>query len=295
MKTLAGLLLLCVAAGAEELPLLGLAHVAVRVSDIEKTRAFYGNVLGFEEAFSFHSLRQDRLEMTFFKVNDRQFIEVFPGISRQDEVMPLLVHIGFIAADVDKAWQVCERLGLGPAPVKLGPRDRDRHFVIRNPPGQKLTFLEFMQYQPGSVYGENEGKALGARRISTRLEHAGIVTTDLAAAMDFYAQMGFRETWRRTADDGTPQLIHLRLPGPSGDYIELSVRKPGAALTRAQAGSAGHFSLEVPDIQTSYREVLRRGQKPAEPRFGRDERWQFNMFDPDGTRVECMQPRAKKE
>ena len=28
------------------------------------------------------------------------------------------------------------------------------------------------------------------------------------------------------------------------------------------------------------------------PRFGLDQRWQFNLFDPDGTRAECMQPKA---
>jgi catechol 2,3-dioxygenase-like lactoylglutathione lyase family enzyme len=131
------------------------------------------------------------------------------------------------------------------------PRDRDRHFVILNPPGQKLAFLEFMQYQPGSVYRENEGKSLGARRISTHLEHAGIVTTDLPAARAFYEKMGFKETWSRNTDDGKPLLIHYRMPGPSGDYVELSVRPPDAKLTRAQAGSAGHFSLEVPEIQAA--------------------------------------------
>jgi catechol 2,3-dioxygenase-like lactoylglutathione lyase family enzyme len=283
------------AAFAEELPLLGISHVAVRVSDIEKSRAFYKGVLGFEEAFDFQAPEDGSLAMAFFKVNDRQFIEVFPGIRPSEEGRPLLVHIGFIAADVEKAREMCERLGLKPAPVKLGPRDHDRHFVIWNPPGQKLTFLEFMQYQPGSVYRENEGKSLGAARLSTHLEHAGIITTDLPAAQAFYEKMGFRETWVRKRDDGSPLLVHLRMPGPSGDYVELSVRPPDAKLTRAQAGMAGHFSLEVPDIKPAYKEALARGQKPAEPRFGLDERWQFNMFDPDGTRAECMQPRAKKD
>jgi len=50
----------------------------------------------------------------------------------------------------------------------------------------------------------------------------------------------------------------------------------------------------VPDIQVSLKEAMNRGQKPGDLKFGRDERWQFNMFDPDLTRVECMQPKAKK-
>ncbi len=294
MKALIGLFLICAAAFAEDLPLLGIAHVAVRVSDIERSRAFYNGVLGFDEAFDFKAPNNGGLAIAAFKVNDRQFIEVFPGIRQSDEDRPLLVHIGFIAADVDKVREMCEKLGLKPSPVNVGPRDRDRHFVILNPPGQKLAFVEFMQYQPGSVFRENEGKSLSARRLSTHLEHAGIVTTDLPAAKAFYEKMGFKETWHRNREDGTPLLVHLRMPGLSGDYVELSVRPPDAKLTRAQAGSAGHFSLEVPDIKAAYEEALNRGQKPKEPRFGGDERWQFNLFDPDGTRAECMQPKAKR-
>jgi lactoylglutathione lyase len=278
---------------AEELPLLGISHVAVRVSDIEKTRAFYKNVLGLEEAFDFTAPGDGSLAAAYFKVNDRQFIEVFPGIRPSDLDKPFLVHIAFIAADIEKGWKTCEQLGLNPDPVELGARDHDRHFVIRNPPGQKLAFLEFMQYQAGSVYRENEGKALGPRRISTHLEHAGMVTTDLSAAKTFYEKLGFHEAWRRNGDDGRPVLVHMRLPGPSGDYVEFSIRPPEAKLSRQQMDSMGHFSLEVPDIKAAYQEALDRGQKPAEPRFGRDERWQFNMFDPDLSRVECMQPRAK--
>jgi catechol 2,3-dioxygenase-like lactoylglutathione lyase family enzyme len=294
MKKPICVLLFCImSAAAEDLPLLGLSHVAIRVSDMEKSRAFYQGTLGFEEAFDFKA-PDGGLATAYFKVNDRQFIEVLPGIRAADEGKPYLVHIGFITADVDKAYKICEQLGLKPAEVKRGERDRDRHFVIPNPPGQKLAALEFMQYQEGSVYRENERKALGPRRISTHLEHAGIVTTDLPVARAFYEKLGFHETWSRNGDDGQVLLVHLRMPGPSGDYVELSVRSPEAKMARAQLGSAGHLSLEVPDIKLALQEAVRRGQKPAEPRFGRDDRWQFNMFDPDGTRVECMQPKAKK-
>jgi hypothetical protein len=41
--------------------------------------------------------------------------------------------------------------------------------------------------------------------------------------------------------------------------------------------------------------LLARGQTKDRkvPRIGLDLRWQFNLFDPDGTRVELMQPRDK--
>lgn len=291
---LLALLTLSLAGFAEDLPLAGLSHVAIRVSDIEKARAFYGGALGFDEAFDFKD-DQGGLAMAFFKINDNQFIEVFPGIREEDKI--LLVHIGIRTSDIDKLHKMCEERGLKPGPIGVGPRDHDRHFVIRDLPGQRLTFLEFMEYRPESIYKQYVGKALSTRRISTHLEHAGIITTDLDAARSFYVdKMGFTETWNRKRDDGSIMLMHLRMPGPSRDYVELSVRANAAELTRQQAGTPAHFSLEVPDIKVAFQTSLERGliKDRKDPRFGLDERWQFNMFDPDGTRVECMQPKAAK-
>jgi hypothetical protein len=100
------------------------------------------------------------------------------------------------------------------------------------------------------------------------------------------------EMWSRNQPDGTPVLNLLRLPGTSGDYVELS-NKP-KPISPVAAGTAAHISLEVPEIRAAQKEVLARVPDAAlkEPRFGLDQRWQFNLFDPDGTRVELMQPRA---
>ena len=86
------------------------------------------------------------------------------------------------------------------------------------------------------------------------------------------------------------------MPGPSGDYIEI-VNRAGAEVTRAIGGEAGHFSFEVPDAHATHEEGLRRAPQARRqaPRFGMDERWQCNLFDQDGTRVEFMQPRDKSK
>jgi catechol 2,3-dioxygenase-like lactoylglutathione lyase family enzyme len=187
--------------------------------------------------------------------------------------------------------------GLKPGRINQGPRDHNLSFSIRDLPGQNLTFLEFVQYMPESLHTKALGQHLGPRRISAHLEHAGIITNDVDAAYKFYTeQLGFRETWRRpNPDTGKVALIHLRMPGPSGDYIELSNLSGVLNLARKRAGTAAHCSLEVPDIKKAYRETLDRGETKdrQEPRFGLDQRWQFNLFDPDGTRVEFMQPRAQ--
>lgn len=279
------------ALGADELPLVGLAHVEIRVSDVERSRKFYHDVLGYDEAFDVNDPASGNLTMAFFKVNDRQFIALVPGL-KADVVRPM-TRIVMRTDNVERLHALLTARGVAPGPITKSPRDGSRTCSVDSLPAQNLDALEFVEYVPGSLQTQAEGKAQSARRVSRRLEHAGIITTDFAVARKFYVEtLGFRETWIRNQPDGTPMLNHLRLPGPSGDYVELSYKpKP---LNRTQAGTAAHISLEVPEIQAARTLMIERapGAKPKEPRFGLDQRWQFNLFDPDGTRVELMQPRA---
>lgn len=275
---------------AEELPLLGLAHVGIRVSDLEKSRGFYHDVLGCEEAFATRKA-DGSVMVAFLKINDRQFVELFPGLPA-DQVVPM-THIAIETDDIEKLHHLLEERGVKVGKINKGPRDGNLSCTIRDLPGQELKFLEFVQYLPDSLHRKAVGKALGPQRISTHLEHADIIATNYEAARRFYIEkLGFRETWSRRQENGQPFLVHLRLPGGSGDYVELS-NKP-KPLARPAAGMAAHFSLTVPDIKAAYQLTLERGMTKdrKEPRFGQDERWQFNLFDPDGTRAECMQPKA---
>ena len=139
-----------------------------------------------------------------------------------------------------------------------------------------------------------KGQHLGAHRLSTHLEHAGIIATDFDTAYNFYVKtLGFHETWRRLTADGKRVLIdHIQMPGWSGDFIELSNqtgrREP---LTRKPAGSAAHCAFTVSDINAVVSTVhpLEPGLQTTPPRYGLDNRWNFNLFDPDGTRVEFLQ------
>ena len=56
-----------------------------------------------------------------------------------------------------------------------------------------------------------------------------------------------------------------------------------------------HVALVVPDIQAALELVRsRRGgtdrQTVRAPQVGRNKRWQLNLFDPDGSRAELMEP-----
>jgi lactoylglutathione lyase len=70
---------------------------------------------------------------------------------------------------------------------------------------------------------------------------------------------------------------------------------PAGPPDRRQLGSAHHVALLVPDIQQAL-ETVRARTRPDDPnhrstpQIGRNNRWQLNVFDPDGTRIEFMEP-----
>ncbi len=65
-------------------------------------------------------------------------------------------------------------------------------------------------------------------------------------------------------------------------------------VDRQQLGSLHHIALMVPDMQQAlerlHENAAGTNYRIAAPRVGRNKRWQLNLFDPDGTRIELMEP-----
>src|SRR3954462_9684723 len=57
--------------------IVGLSHIALYTHDLEKSRAFYKDFLGFAEPYSLTN-SDGTLHLTWIKINDRQTIELFP-------------------------------------------------------------------------------------------------------------------------------------------------------------------------------------------------------------------------
>jgi lactoylglutathione lyase len=230
----------------------GIAHVSLQTSDLAKARAFYGGVLGFAEQ------RPVRPNRAVFVVNARQRLIVEDGLpADRDE---RLLNVGFDA----------ER-----------PSDD-----ARDPDGHTVQFV--------SMAGAADAADAPDRRISRRILHAGLTIKDPAAADKFYRDVwGFSEIWRGGRPAGTISWINMRVPDGT-DYIEYMLY-PSAPPTRQQLGSAHHVALLVTDIQQAL-ETVRARTPPgdrnhrATPNIGVNNRWQLNVFDPDGTRVEFMEP-----
>src|ERR1700731_3694589 len=63
--------------------ILGVAHIGLRTDNLDAARKFYGGLLGYQEPFGLDKPAGEgpALLLTYFKVNDHQYIEVFPELT----------------------------------------------------------------------------------------------------------------------------------------------------------------------------------------------------------------------
>jgi len=267
--------------------IVGVAHIGLRTDNLDAARKFYTGVLGFQEPFSLDKEPAEGtgLLLTYFKVNDHQYIEMFPALT--DPKMDRLSHISFETSDAEQLRAYLASRGVK-VPEKLEPmRDGNRGFDVSDPDGHDVEFVEL---RPGSMHSREFGKFLPEGRISQRIIHVGVVVKDRAAADHFYKDiLGFQETWHGGMKDTETDWVDMRVPEGT-DWLEymLNVHDPDPQ----ELGVMHHFALGVPNVKTGYETALKRGYKASEkPQIGRDGKWQFNLYDPNFTRVELMEPK----
>jgi catechol 2,3-dioxygenase-like lactoylglutathione lyase family enzyme len=288
MKLLLGLLLtsLVFAQEVKRPRILGMAHIALYVSDIEKSRAFYKDFLGYGEPFLLNK-PDGSLSLTFIKINERQYVELFPGLE------PGADRLNHISIETDDAEGMRAYLALKgvKVPDKVGKgRIGNSNFNVKDPDGHTV---EIVQYEPAGWSIRDNGKAVGPNRISKRMMHLGIIVGAVEPAMKFYRDiLGFQEAWRGSSKGTQLSWINLKVPDGE-DYIEFMLYDELPAPDKR--GSQHHICLEVPNMAESLAVLEKnpyRAQytRPMEIRTGTNHKRQLNLFDPDGTRIELMEP-----
>ena len=180
-------------ARAQSTDLTGIAHVALRVNDLQKSRDFYSK-LGYEEAFSFSDA--GKVSVSYVKVNDRQFIELIPRTS--DSQPGGILHTCFEVADIESLHKAYVDAGLQPTDAKKA-RAGNLLFVMHGPDNQ---LLEYTQYMPESLHSQDHGKHLSERRISTHMLAATTAVKDFARERSYYTgKLGFKSA----GSDGNPR------------------------------------------------------------------------------------------
>jgi catechol 2,3-dioxygenase-like lactoylglutathione lyase family enzyme len=270
--------------------ILGVAHMAVYVRDLGKARQFYEGFLGFGEPFTLPA-KDGGARIAFVKINDKQYVELF---NEKDRGEGQLNHISFYTDNADRMRDYLGSKGIS-VPEKVGKgQTGNKNFNIKDPDGH---IVEIVEYQPESWTTREAGKFMPSTRIADRIMHLGVLAGDLDASMKFYGGiLGFKEFWRGSGSARMLSWVNIKATA-SDDYLELmlydKLPEPDAR------GTKNHVCLAVPDADKALAELKRRAAKglytatagkEMEVKIGVNRKRQINLYDPDGTRVELMEP-----
>jgi catechol 2,3-dioxygenase-like lactoylglutathione lyase family enzyme len=266
--------------------ILGVAHMALFVTDLQKARAFYKDFLGYDEPYTLK--RDDNSDrIAFIKINEDQYLELFAETPKQDGH---LNHISFFSDSAEgmRAYLASQGVQV-PAAVGKG-KIGNYNFNITDPDHHTV---EIVQYEPNSWTRREKGKYLPDTRISQHMAHVGVLVGALDPAMKFYHDiLGFQEFWRGSSSGQVLSWVNMRVPD-GDDYLEFMLYStpPDAE----QMGVKNHICLLTPDITKAVatlenRPARKNYLRPIEIRVGVNGKRQANLFDPDGTRIELMEP-----
>lgn len=261
----------------------GISHIAVYTSNAAATEHFYENTVGAVKEPDPENPAGVR-----YAVSSTQFVEVLPlpagaGINRLD-------HTGWNTTDAEgmrrylaaKSWKVPGRVDQA--------ADGSRWFSVKDPEGNKVEFVQ-LPATPKAVSAPN---AIGHHII-----HVGFLVHNRATEDTFWRDLlGFRPYWYGGMDDTKVDWVSQQTPdshdwleymltsGPSGSGIP-------ANMSQRTLGVLDHFSIGEDSVPAAYQVLadakrLDGTEHDKGPKIGKDGKYQFNLYDPDGIRVEMM-------
>ena len=111
--------------------------------------------------------------------------------------------------------------------------------------------------------------------------------------MKFYGEvLGFKEIWRGSRDEKELNWVNMQV-AEGRDYIEFMLYRD--LPEPSKRGAQHHICLVVPDMDKAAATLRERAARtgytrPLEIRTGTNRKRQLNVYDPDGTRTELMEP-----
>lgn len=266
---------------AERPPVTGISHIAFYVHDLAAVDHFYGYILGGIKAADPEDAACNRY---YF---GKQFVEVVPT-SRTDQA-GMLAHVAYSTTDAAGLRAYFVSHGSQTGELRNGS-DGSRWFAIRDPEGNDVQFVQGGRAQPRS------NKAA----VGSHIIHVGYLVRDRAAEDAFYrGLLGFRPYWFGAMHEHAVDWVSQQVPN-GRDWLEYMMVGPGSTVPGSKVdarelGVLNHVSLAVENMEATMTRLYADDRLPERhdgPSMGRDGKWQANLYDPDGTRVELMEYHA---
>jgi catechol 2,3-dioxygenase-like lactoylglutathione lyase family enzyme len=272
------------ALSAQERPkITGISHMAVYTSDPVVADHFYAGELGASKEPD-----PENPQGIIYRVSEHQFIEVLPlppqhSISRMD-------HVAFETSDAEALHSYLLAHQYRDIDAVRTGSDGSKWFFTRDPEGNRVEFYQ----------GADHPFHAEAGLVSPRMIHVGYLVKDRAKQDTFYRDLlGFRPYWYGAMKPDKVDWVSQQVPD-GHDWLEYMMTGPGSDTPDASKvdqrllGVLNHFSLGVPNMEkvvtTLYvNDAIRFSPRHDGPQMGKDGKWQANLYDPDGTRVELME------
>jgi len=268
--------------------LTGISHLAVYTTDPAKAENFYVHDLGAVKGPDPENPAGVR-----YSFSATQFVEVLP-LPAAPASVNRLDHAAFNTSDAEAMRKYLQAHSVEVPASITKASDESQYFEVKDPEGNKVQFVQPLTH-PAPV-SENP--------LSSRMIHIGYLVHDAGAEDAFYRTLlGFRPYWHGGRQEAVTDWVSQQVPDGT-DWLEYMLvhgsDKTGipASMSQEALGVLDHFSLGVENMEKSVT-LLYQGDRltarHSQAQIGRDGKWQFNLYDPDGIRVELMefQPAGK--
>jgi catechol 2,3-dioxygenase-like lactoylglutathione lyase family enzyme len=261
----------------------GISHLSVYTSDATATDHYYREVIGAAKVPDPQNPQGVR-----YAFSATQFVEVLPlppnsGVNRLD-------HTAYNTTSAEGMRKYLAAKGWkSPAKVEKGS-DGSSWFTVLDPEGNKVEFVQ----PPANAKAPDAPNVVGHHII-----HVGILVHDRSAEDKFYRDLlGFKPYWyggmqeskidwvSQQTPDSHDWLEYMLTSGPSGTGVP-------ANISQHQLGVLDHLSVGEVSVDKAY-ETLKDGgrlegvKNDGHTQIGKDGKGQFNLYDPDGIRLELM-------
>jgi catechol 2,3-dioxygenase-like lactoylglutathione lyase family enzyme len=280
---------------AERPKIYGIAYVRVKASNFHKSAETYSKILGLSTAGNYGCAK---VSHPCFVVNALQHIELAQaGVG---DAGSWLDQVAYRTNSVTKMREYLLSLGMQVSGVQSTANGAPL-IETQDPEGNRMAFVELRSDEPLTP--------LTPTQVGSKLFHAGFVVLNLPLMRRFYVdQLGFRLYWRggfkdlpRGTQENDADIDWYEIQVPNGsDWVEFMLNIPGNA-DHDELGVQNHFCLGVPNMERAIEQLHKNGLAPDskfaddKSEIGRDGKWQFDIFDPDMTRIELMEPAPTKD
>ena len=286
MKTLSLLAALCLApltalAQQPRPAITGISHMCVYAQDMAASDNFYGHILGATKAPD----PQDPAGVRYY-FSPTQFVEVLPLPA--DHTLSRMACVAYNTTSAADLHSYLAAHNVAHLSELHTSTDGARWFDTQDPEGNKVQFL-----QPALTHVIS----VNTHPISSRIIHVGYLVHNRADEDHFYRELlGFRPYWYGAMKPEALDWISQQVPD-GHDWLEYMMVGDGSttptdSLSAQHLGVLNHFSLGVPNMEQAVTTLYaqdRLSPRHDGPQMGRDGKWQANLYDPDGTRVELME------